>query len=119
MATFNYLQSDDNIEFTAPGGGVTKWVPVLIGQLLVIPTVTAAATVRFVGLIRGVFTVTKVGSQAWTEGAIVYWDAGNTRFTTAGSGNFQAGVAVAAVGSGAGATTGTVRLDGVGRETGT
>lgn len=119
MAAYNYLKSDDNMEFTAPGGGVTKWVPVMIGQLLVIPVVTAAATVRFIGLARGVFTVTKVGSQAWTEGQVVYWDAGNLRFTTAGSGNFQAGVAVEAVGSGASATTGVVRLDGIGRDQGT
>jgi predicted RecA/RadA family phage recombinase len=115
----NFVQPGEAVEFTAPSGGVVSGTPKLIGQILVIPCVTAAQTVRFNGYITGVFRVTKVGSQAWTEGAIVYWDAGNARFTTAGSGNFQAGIAVEAVGSGASATTGVVRLDGVGRETGT
>lgn len=114
-----FIQPGEELEFTAPGGGVTKDVPVMIGQILVIPSVTAAATVRFTGRIRGVFSVTKVGSQAWTEGAIVFWDNGNSRFTTSGAGNLQAGFAVEAVGSGASATTGIVMLDGVARETGT
>jgi predicted RecA/RadA family phage recombinase len=114
-----YIQPGDVVEYTAPSGGVTKDVPVLIGQLLVIPTVTVAQTLRFNGLTRGVISVTKVGSQAWAEGAVVFWDAGNSRFTTAGAGNFQAGTAVEAVGSGSGATTGVVRLDGIGREQGT
>jgi predicted RecA/RadA family phage recombinase len=115
----NFVQPGDSLEFTAPGGGVTAGTPVQIGQLLVIPAVTAAATVRFNGAVTGVFRVPKVGSQAWTEGAVVFWDAGNTRFTTVGAGNLQAGIAVEAVGSGASATTGVVRLDGIGRETGT
>lgn len=113
----NFKQPGDSIEFTAPSGGVTSGTPVLIGQLLVIPAVTAAQTIKFVGKTTGVFTVTKVGSQAWVEGAIVYWDAGNSRFTTVAAGNFRAGVATVAVGSGAGETTGVVRLDGVGRVT--
>lgn len=115
----NYIQPGDAVEFTAPGGGVTTGVPVMIGQLLVIPTETAAATARFRGYTRGVFRVTKVGSQAWAEGAVVFWDAGNTRFTTVGAGNFQAGIATEAIGSGATLTTGYVRLDGIGREQGT
>lgn len=114
-----YIQPGESLTFTAPGGGVTKDVPVQIGQVLVIPTVTAAAAARFTGIIRGVVSVTKVGSQAWTEGAVVFWDSGNSRFTTVGAGAFQAGFALEAVGSGASATTGTVMLDGVAREQGT
>lgn len=115
-----FVQSGPAIEFTAPGGGVTVDVPVLIGNILVIPTVSAAAAARFVGMIRGVFRqMTKVGSQAWVEGAIIYWDNGNSRFTTVGAGNVRAGFAVEAVGSGASETTGTVYLDGTVNESGT
>src|SRR5688572_27591981 len=115
-----YVQPGDVIEFTAPGGGVTVDVPVLIGNVLVIPTVTAAETVRFNGIRKGVFrNMPKPGSQAWAEGAIVYWDNGNSRFTTVGAGNVRAGFAVEAVGSGASATTGTVCLDGTTNESGT
>lgn len=117
MAT-NFVQPGDAIEFIAPGGGVTAGTPKQIGQVLVVPMVTASATDRFNGMVRGVFRVTKVGSQAWTEGARVYWDAGNTRFTTVGPGNLFAGFAVVGLGtampgSGASETTGYVMLHGV------
>lgn len=123
MAT-NFVQPGDVIEFIAPGGGVTVDVPKQIGQVLVMPMVSASATVRFSGMIRGVFRVTKVGSQAWTEGAIVYWDAGNTRFTTVGTGNLRAGFAVVGLGtsmpgSGSTETTGYVMLTGGAEEAGT
>ena len=111
----NFVQPGESMEFTAPGGGVVSGRPVQIGQLLVVATVTVAAGERFNGLIEGVITYTKIGSQAWAEGAIVYWDADPGRFTTVAAGNFRAGVAAEAVGAGAGETTGTVRLDGVGR----
>lgn len=110
-----YVQPGDVMTFTAPAGGVTVDVPVQIGQLVVIPNVTAAVSVSFDGHATGVHSVPKVGSQAWTEGALVYWDDGNGYFTTTAAGNLRAGVAVEAVGSGAGETTGVVRLDGVAR----
>jgi predicted RecA/RadA family phage recombinase len=120
----NFVQSGPALTFIAPGGGVTHSVPKQIGQVLVIPTTTAAATEKFSGYIRGVFRVTKVGSQAWAEGAVVYWDSGNTRFTTVGAGNLRCGFATlglgaAMPGSGSGETTGYVYLDGVANDSGT
>lgn len=120
----NFIQPGETLEFIAPGGGVTSGTPKQIGQVLVVPTESASATALFRGMIRGVFRVTKVGSQAWTEGAIVYWDAGNSRFTTVGPGNLRAGFAVlglatAMPGSGAGETTGYVMLTGGAEESGT
>lgn len=121
----NFIQPGSVVRFTAPGGGVVSGTPKQIGQVLVVPMVSADATVQFDGMVRGVFKVTKVGSQAWTEGALVYWDAGNARFTTVGPGSLRAGFAVlgpgglAMPGSGAGETTGYVFLDGVAGDTGT
>jgi predicted RecA/RadA family phage recombinase len=106
----NFVQPGESIEFTAPSGGVTSGVGVLIGDLLVIATVTAAEGARFNGLVEGVITHTKPGSQAWTEGQGLYWDDGAKKFTTSASGNKFAGYAVVAVGSGSGETTGTVLL---------
>ena len=114
MKTF--VSSGETVTLTAPLGGVTVDVPVQIGQLLVIPTVTALVGVTFVGMVRGIVSVTKVGSQAWAEGAMVYWDAGNTRFTTVAAGNHLAGYAVEVIGSGSTETTGTILLDGVARD---
>lgn len=102
------------LTLTAPEGGVTSGVPVKIGTLVVVPQVTADAGASFAAASEGVHSVTKVGSQAWTEGAVVYWDAGDARFTTTAADGYPAGVAVEAVGSGAGETTGKVKLFGAG-----
>lgn len=110
-----YSEEGEVLPFTAPSGGVTKGVPVLIGSIVVVPCVTAAEAALFSGLVRGVVSATKVGSQAWTVGAKVYWDSDPGYMTTTSSGNQLCGVAVVAVGSGAGETTGVVRLDGVAR----
>lgn len=111
----NYIQPGEIIPIVAPSGGFTKGVPKQIGALLVVPTSTALVGVVTNCITRGVIEATKVGSQAWTVGARVYWDAGNSRFTTVAAAHFAAGVAVEAVGSGSGETTGVVRLDGVSR----
>jgi predicted RecA/RadA family phage recombinase len=59
--------------------------------------------------------LTKAGSQAWTVGALVYWDDTNKRCTTVATGNLLIGAAIAAVDNAAGSTTGRVRLNGVAR----
>lgn len=110
----SYISQGDVMDFAAaPTGGVTKGVPVLMGSLIVIPIDTAAQTLPFSGYITGIHSVPKVGSQAWTEGAIVYLDNTNHYFTTTSTSNYRAGAAVEAVGSGAGETTGKVRLNGL------
>jgi predicted RecA/RadA family phage recombinase len=106
----NFVQPGDALTLVAPVGGVTSGTPVLLGQLLVVPTVTAPAGAPFTGLCRGVFDVPKTAAQAWTAGALVYWNAGTTSFTTTAAGNRLAGCAAAdAI---AAATTGRVFIDG-------
>lgn len=109
----SFIQPGETLVFTAPTGGVTKGVPVLIGALVVIPLETVAQTLPFQAAISGVHSVPKVGSQAWAEGAVVYLDNTAHNFTTVTTSNTRAGCAVEAVGSGAGETTGKVRLNGV------
>ena len=58
----------------------------------------------------GVFDLPKVGADAFTLGADVYWDADDKLATTTTSGNMRLGVAVAA--AGAGDATVRVRLTG-------
>jgi predicted RecA/RadA family phage recombinase len=120
----NFVAPGESIDFVAPSGGLTTGTPKQIGQVVVVPGITGAENAIVPCMIRGVFRVTKVGSQAWTQGAIVYWDAGNSRFTTVGPGNLRAGFAVlglaaAMPGSGAGETTGYVMLTGSAEESGT
>ena len=108
----NYVQEGDILTLVAPSGGVVSGGVYKIGQFIVVAAADVAQTLPFEGKRRGVFRVTKVGSQAWTQGALVYWDNGNTRFTTTAGGNTLAGAAVDAVGAGAGETTGVVLPDG-------
>src|SRR5512138_1165613 len=110
----SFIQRGDVMTFTAPGGGVTAGTGVLIGKLLVIPQNTVAAGSQFDGYVNGVQSHAKADTQAWAEGQIVYWDDSAKAFTTVSAGNTRAGVAAAAVGSGAGLTTGLVRLNAIG-----
>jgi predicted RecA/RadA family phage recombinase len=107
----NYLSPGDVIELTAPTGGVVRGSPVLIADILVIPTDSVAQTLRFQGKTCGVWTLNKATGQTWAEGAILYWDNSAFKFTTTVTSNRRAGVAVAAAASGD--TTGVVRLDGI------
>lgn len=92
----NFIQEGDQLEYTAPAGGVVAGRGVKIGDLLVIAINTAAAGERFVGRRMGVVEHAKLAAQAWTEGQQVNWDNTNLRFTTVTTGNFRAGVAAAA-----------------------
>lgn len=106
-----YIQPGDVLEFTAPAGGVVAGTGVKIGDILVIPTVTAAAGALFTGHRVGVVEHAKLAAQAWTEGQQVNWDNTAKVFTTVTTGNFRAGVAAAAAANPT--TTGKVVLSGV------
>lgn len=106
-----YIQPGEVLEFTAPAGGVTAGTGVKIGDILVIPAVTAAAGARFNGHRVGVVEHAKNAAEAWTEGQQVNWDDGAKVFTTVTTGNFRAGVAAAAAANPT--ATGLVVLSGV------
>lgn len=114
MSTTN-VQPGNVIELTAPVGGVTTGVPVLIGSLLVIPQVTAIATAKFNALVTGVVTMAKTSAQAWTEGQKVYWDDGNSRADSAATVGMLIGVAAKVAANPS--ATGTIRLNGVAPDT--
>lgn len=102
----SYRSSGEVVELTAPGGGVTKDVPVQIGQLIVIPTVNADAGDKFNGLTRGIVSgLTKTASQAWTEGQVIYWDSELEELTSVAGDNHQFGRALEVAASGAQLTT--------------
>lgn len=109
--------------FAQDGGTITALAPydrtsgqgALIGQLFGVASNTVLSGAEAEWATTGVFELTKIGSQAWTVGACVYWDNTNKRCTTVASGNTLIGAATVAAGSGAGVTTGTVRLNGAAR----
>ena len=83
----------------------------LVGQLFGVATNDAALAADVALDLTGVFELTKIGSQAWAVGALIYWDDTNKRCTTVATGNLLIGVAAAAVAGGASNTTGRVRLN--------
>lgn len=107
----SYLQPGDVLEFTAPTGGVTKGIPVLIGGLVVIPTATVAATLSFRGAVTGVHELPKTTSETWAVQQPAFWDAANGKVSTDPTvGHLPIGSITAAAGSSD--TTGTIRLNG-------
>lgn len=105
----NFVQNGVNVTLAAPYA-VASGAGALVGSLFGVASAAYASGESGVFVTEGVFDLVKVGSQAWTVGAKVYWDDTNKRCTTTASGNTLIGVALAAVGSGANDTTGRVRL---------
>ena len=106
----NFVQPGDTITLTAPYA-VASGDGLLVGSIFGVAAGTAALGESVETALTGVFDITKIGSQAWTVGALVYWDDANRRCTTVATANLLIGVAAAAVAGGAGNTTGRVRLN--------
>jgi predicted RecA/RadA family phage recombinase len=107
----NYVQPGSTLTLTAPYA-VTSGDGLLVGSIFGVAAGDAASGATVEAALTGVFDLTKIGSQAWTVGAKVYWDDTNKRCTTVATDNTPVGVAVEAVAGGAGDTIGRVRLNG-------
>lgn len=90
-----YIQDGDLITVAA-GADVTSGTGHLVGSIFGI-AVADALSAQPVTLKRtGVVEHAKTAAQAWTVGALIYWDNTNKVMTTASSGNKLVGVAAAA-----------------------
>jgi predicted RecA/RadA family phage recombinase len=107
----NYVQPGATLTLTAPYS-VTSGDGLLVGSIFGVAAGDAANGATVEAALTGVFDLTKIGSQAWTVGAKVYWDDTNKRCTTVATDNTLIGVVVEAVAGGAGDTIGRVRLNG-------
>lgn len=107
----NYVGPGDTLTVAAPYA-VASGAGALIGTAFGVAQAAYDNAETGVFALKGVYDLVKAGSQAWTVGAAIYWDNAAKACTTTSSGNTKIGVAVLAVGSGAGETTGRVRLNG-------
>jgi len=107
----NFVNSGQVVDVAAPYN-VASGAGALVGSLFGVAQGTALSGATVSLVTRGVFDLAKAASQAWAVGARVYWDDTAKACTTTASTNKLIGVAVAAVGSGAGETTGRVLLSG-------
>lgn len=104
----NYIQPGDVVSVVAPST-VTSGDGVKVGLLFGIAMTDAGSGDDVQIKTTGVFSLPKVSAQAWTQGAQIYWDDGNSRCTTVDN-NVPIGVATAAADNPS--STGYVRLTG-------
>lgn len=107
----NFVARGDALEITADDD-YSSGDCVLIGSLFGVAAGDIANGEQGIINLTGVYDLPKAPSQAWTVGALVYWDEENFRVTNVAGTNVPIGVAAAAVGSGATETIGRVRLNG-------
>ena len=105
----NFIQTGDHIDITA-AAAIASGDGVLVGSMFGVASTSAANGEALSIAICGVFELPKLEAQAWTVGARVYWDNGNSRCTTVASGNTLIGVATEAAADPS--TVGRVRLNG-------
>ena len=104
-----FKQSGDILDLTAPSGGVVAGSFYKIGAIIVFANATAAEGDLFGASIKHAFDdVPAQTTQAWTEGAVVYWDDTAKLFTTTATANTKCGIATAAKASAE--ALGSVRL---------
>jgi len=106
----NYVQPGNTITLTAPYD-VASGDGLLVGSIFGVATGAAANGEAIEAALVGVFDLKKVGSQAWAVGDKIYWDNTAKETTKTTTSNTLIGVAIEAVGSGAGETIGRVRLN--------
>lgn len=109
MAT-NFIQEGRVVTVTA-GGTISAGDGVQQGQLFGVAQNDATSGQDVEIDTMGVYTLPKTSAQAWTVGALVYWD--GSECTTSGSGELLIGVAMAVAANPS--ATGRVRLNGTAR----
>lgn len=90
-----FIQPGEVIEYTA-GSALSSGAVVLIGNRIGVLLTDLANGEVGVAQVTGVWELTKLSTDVVTQGALLYWDAGNSRLTTTASSHKQAGYAWAA-----------------------
>jgi predicted RecA/RadA family phage recombinase len=110
----NWVQNGDFIDITSAGALAAGSFFIANGLRGVVTAGVTGAGQQTTVATRGVFTLAKATGEYWAVGALLYWDAGNSRFTTTVGSNTLAGFAAAAAVSAD--TTGKVAV-GIGTNT--
>ncbi len=104
----NFIQEGDTITLTAPYA-VVSGDGLLVGSIFGVACGDAASGADVESMIEGAFTLKKATAQAWTQGALIYWDNAAKNCTTTVATNKLIGVAINAALSAD--TVGNVRLN--------
>ncbi len=111
----NFIQPGKTITLTAPyqrnaGEGA------LVGAIFGVALQTVANAVDGEFMVQGVWDLAKVSAQAWTQGALIYWDNTAKLATTVSTSNTRIGFAMRIEANPT--ATGRVRLNGSAAPTG-
>lgn len=106
----NFVQPGKSVDLTAPTGGVTTGVGVLIGNIFAVAANTVAAAIAFVGNTFGVWSLAKTSAQAWAVGDKIYWDNTNKRADNVPTAGFRL-IGIATEAAANPSSTGKVRLN--------
>lgn len=90
----NFVQTGDVIGVTAPAN-VAAGVGVLVGSVFGVAVNAALSGAKVEVATRGVFNLAKTAAEAWTEGAVLYWNDTTKALTTTASTNKRVGYAAA------------------------
>lgn len=95
----NFIKPGDTLTLTAPynvssGGGM------LVGSIFGVATETVLSGANVEAALDGVYDLAKTTGEAWTQGAVLYWNDTTKALTTTASTNKRVGYAAAAALSG-------------------
>ena len=90
----NFKQTGDVLSVTAPYD-VASGAGCLVGKLFGIAATTAVSGAAVEIKTTGVFELPKTSAQAWTAGALIYWDDTAKECTTVTTSNTLIGHAIA------------------------
>lgn len=94
-----FIQPGEVIDYTA-GSALSAGAVVLIGNRIGVLLTDLANGEVGAAQVTGVWEIAKLSTDVVSQGALLYWDAGNSRLTTTASTHKLAGYAWAAAGSG-------------------
>jgi predicted RecA/RadA family phage recombinase len=106
----NFLQNGDTLSLTAPSGGVTSGLGVLVGSIFSVAAFSAAAGEIFEGRRVGCFRLAAASGAGtdFVQGTKLYWDDTAKNVTKTATSNTAIGYAIAD--KAAGGTTADVVL---------
>jgi predicted RecA/RadA family phage recombinase len=105
----NYVQPGNTMTLVAPYDRLSG-EGALVGSIFGVAATTVLSGADGEFDVVGVFTLAKVSAQAWTQGALIYWDNTAKLCTTVSTSNKLIGTAASAAANPSG--TGDVRLNG-------
>lgn len=96
--TSKYVMTGNVLDHVA-GSNLAAGAVVVMGVRVGVALNAIASGATGAVAVKGVFTLAKLSTDTVAQGALLYWDAANSRLTTTASANTLAGYAAKAAGS--------------------